>query len=359
MFDNRVCEMSSSKCSAFLPIWDCNTPMNVNDFDLHPEMGTPTATQHGPTEAIFVVVRSQISDYMRHCPCHLDFINPALTAMSFNTSAIAMDRNISTLTQRIENDFLHHCEAENPILLMTLHTARGFLAKLHLLEYYSQRLRSSYTPSASQHASIISHTTTMLQSDTLLMTSPLTKGYRWLTQSYFPFTAYMHLAADLRNRPQAQHVPDSWRALTDNFETHRAYSDPEKFDMNPIFKVFAGIVLRGWAAREKALTETGTSVGDVPGIVLHFRRLATEKKEAIKTSATSSGEADSMTDVPTLIASANGDSDGAFDWNSMGSFPLDYSGLDVFEQGTTDSKMDWSIFDWPELRLPPDGSEGA
>lgn len=82
LFDNRICEMADYKASNLLPTWDCKIPLNVNDFDLQPEMKTGPTMHGNPSEALFAVVRSEVGNFTRRSSFHLDFTNPALKTVA-------------------------------------------------------------------------------------------------------------------------------------------------------------------------------------------------------------------------------------------------------------------------------------
>lgn len=76
VYDSRISELSDYKTTQLVPTWDCKIPVNVNDFDLRPEMTTRPADQDASTEALFAVVRAAIGNCIRYNALHLDFVNP-------------------------------------------------------------------------------------------------------------------------------------------------------------------------------------------------------------------------------------------------------------------------------------------
>lgn len=85
IFDNRICEMSNQlKSTMLVPIWDCKTPSNFNDFDLRAETKTAPKESEGLTQAVFAVVRTQMADFLRKSDWYLDFNNVSL--VEYNTA---------------------------------------------------------------------------------------------------------------------------------------------------------------------------------------------------------------------------------------------------------------------------------
>lgn len=263
MYDNRICEMADHKATNLLPTWDCRIPLNVNDFDLRPEMKTGPATHGNPSEALFAVVRSELGNFVRRSAFHLDFTNPALKIVA-QEDPLPAGGDLSSFERMIEGKYFASCNPENPLHFMTIWTTRYHLAKNRLLENYSQY--SSGPQTDAQRDSLISHVHCMLECDTKLMNSPLTKGYQWFLYHYFPFPAYLHIAQDLKKRPMSGHAERSWTVLNDNY--HARFGAMKK--TNELFKSVARFLLQVWEAREAILRDLGKPL-EPPPIVSDIR----------------------------------------------------------------------------------------
>ncbi|KAB8251457.1 hypothetical protein BDV35DRAFT_314459 [Aspergillus flavus] len=269
LFDNRISEISGHKTTMLTPTWDCRVPLNANDFDIRPEMKILPQSHDEPTEALFTVVRSKMGDFMRQSAFHLDFTNPSLKVIIKDTphGADPEGDRMTAFERMIENRYLRLCNPENPLHFMTIWTTRGQLAKNRLLEHYSKY--ASVQQTDEQRDIAISHALIIIECDTKLMTSPLTKGYRWLTDFHFPFPAYIYILKDLRKRPTVEHADRIWRTMSDNCEAR--FKDMQK--VNPFFESFAKIVLEAWEAREAVFRPINKPL-QPPLIVLNVKRVA-------------------------------------------------------------------------------------
>ncbi|RHZ45563.1 uncharacterized protein CDV56_104368 [Aspergillus thermomutatus] len=263
MFDNRICEMSDHKATNLLPTWDCRIPLNVNDFDLRPEMTTGPAMHGNPSEALFAVVRSELGNFVRRSAFHLDFTNPALKIVA-KEDPLPAGGDLSACERMIEGKYFASCNPENPLHFMTIWTTRGYLAKNRLLEHYSRYSSVPQTDIARDR--VISHAQCMLECDTKLMNSPLTKGYQWFLHLHFPFPAYFHIAQDLKKRPMAGHAERSWTVMSDNYDAR--FGAMEK--MNPFFEFLARMLLQAWEARVAVLRDLDKPL-EPPHIVSDIR----------------------------------------------------------------------------------------
>lgn len=251
VYDSRISEMTDYKATQLVPTWDCKIPANVNDFDLRPNMTAVPANQDTSTEALFAVVRGAIGDFIRQNTWHLDFINPMLRHIAKATQHRfdPNDNNLNGLEHIVENRYLKHCSQENPSHYMTIWWARYYLAKYRFFLHCSQYSKSPDNQTTEQRDKILSYALRMLECDTALNTSPLTKGYRWLIQFHFPFPAYVRIVQDLRSRPVGPHAEKAWEIMNANYAVRFVDMEPSA---NLLFKMFASTVLQAWAARHAA-----------------------------------------------------------------------------------------------------------
>ena len=268
LFDTRVSEIASFRTVTLDPTWDCKVPLNVNDSDLRPEMKEPPPIQARPSEAVLAVVRSELSDFIRHTTCHLDFTNPALKpiARHLRTDPSLEGDELVMLEKVIEDQHLKLCDQDNPIHFMTIWTARAYLAKCRLMEHHSRYLGSDVSRTDAQRDAATSHALRFLECDTKIMVSPLTKGFRWLHEFHFPFPAYIQIVQDLRRRPMSDRAHEAWETLSDN---HDAWFTHHK-DCGAFFQIFAKIILDAWKSYEIAFTQSGSALTP-PRIVSSIR----------------------------------------------------------------------------------------
>jgi hypothetical protein len=252
LYDSRISEMTDYKVTHLIPTWDCKIPSNVNDFDLRPEMTTRPTDQDTSTEALFAVMRGAIGNFIRYNAWHLDFVNPMLRHVAKATQHLVdpFDDNLNELERLTENRYIKHCNPEIPLHYITIWWARNYLAKYRFFLHCSRHSHSPNNQNPTQRDAILSYALRMLECDTALMSSPLTKGYRWLVQFHFPFPAYVRIVQDLRERPVGAQAEKAWATMNANYAVRFVDMEPSA---NLLFKMFASSVLQAWAARHAAL----------------------------------------------------------------------------------------------------------
>lgn len=265
-FDSRIGEMAGYKPVTLAPTWDCRIPLNVNDSDLRPEMKEPPMVQGKYAEALFTVVRSEVGEFVRHATFYLDFTTPALKpiAKHGHHGSVLEGSGMARLERMIEDKYLQSCDSDNPLHFITIWTTRAYFAKYSLVEYYSKC--SSGQQTEAQRDDALSHAFRWLECDTMIMNSPLAKGYLWLVRYYFPLPAYLHIIQDLKRRLVGEQAERAWEIMSTHYESRYDFIYPG----NPLFELFTRMIFQVWEAHEVSLRESGHSPV-TPRIVSHFR----------------------------------------------------------------------------------------
>jgi hypothetical protein len=142
------------------------------------------------------------------------------------------------------------------------------------LEHYSTHSSSASRPTDVQRGAALFYAFTMLECDTKLRTSPLTRRYLWHVNFYFPILAYLHLFNELKKRPASEHAEQAWAAINDNYETLAANPGEEDGDeMGAIYRIRvllsrSRVILQAWEARVSLLAQKQQAPEVPPRIVL-------------------------------------------------------------------------------------------
>ncbi|EMD86139.1 hypothetical protein COCC4DRAFT_162180 [Bipolaris maydis ATCC 48331] len=259
LFDSRIAEMTDFKLATLIPTWDCRIPHNINDFSLRNEMKTPPTESSNISEALFAVVRCKLGDFIRHNPSHLDFINPIMKKLVKKSPSGSCSEleDIASFESVLESKYLLQCDPQIPLHFMTIWWTRVFFAKTRFAHYLATRSPNPENESDEKYGASLVHARTMLECDTMLMGSPLTKAFRWIIYLHFPFPAYVHLIQDLKRRPLSNHADLAWQAMSDNCSArfvglHNEDNPMESRRRNRFFAIFCDLVLQAWDVRKAA-----------------------------------------------------------------------------------------------------------
>lgn len=332
LFDARVGELTrDNKTSPLALSWDARIPLNVSESDLQPgskELPMPTSAC---SDALFVVVRAELANFIRHVDFYRLVITPgiepgAIDIRPSTESSLGRPKTLAALEQAIEDKYLRFCDPQIPLHYMTLWTTRSSLAKYRIMEMYTGAAGQVTTDTFTFWA------IRWLECDTRLLTSPLTSGFGWMVNMYFPFPAYIQVLHDLRRRPLSKQAARGWEAISANFASHIMSGDdyPSMFVAvggreNPFFEVLLKMVVFSWEPREAALSQDGADV-EIPWVVTHLRRLAAEARQDKNKTTTANGPPPPSLDENLISAMDIGASSGA----GSGGFPMAPTPTDNF-----------------------------
>lgn len=269
LFDTRIGEMADFQATSLLPLWDCRVPLNVNDSDLRLDMKEPPRIQGSSTDALFTVVRSELGDFVRYTMFHLGYYVPSLKSADGDNKPPndAESGETDAFEKKIEAKYLKFCNPDDPLHFMTIWTTRGNIAKFRLMEHHSRYAGSPLHQAVPQREAALSYALSMLECNTRLVTSALTKRFIWMVNSYFPFVAYIQTVQYLKWRPTSAQANAAWQVMSDNYHAQtNLLSGGTRF-----FELLASFVLQAWDARKAAFDESGSSL-ETPQIVSSIRQ---------------------------------------------------------------------------------------
>lgn len=254
VFDTRVGEMAGYSTATLGSQWTCKVPLNISDSDLRAEMKEPPDAQMRFTEATFAVVRGEIGDFVRHAAFHLEFTNQVSKSLSQNVRHDAVHESLSKLEEKIDAKYLKACDLENPLHFMTTWMKRAFLSRHHIMDHLSRYSTGQFGATNPQRITRLSYALEMLNCDTKIATSPLTRGFCWLADQHFPFFAYIIVVQILMRHPQMKEADDAWEVMSDHYE---ARFTPDWEGHHSFFLLLSKIISRAWKARELAFKKAG------------------------------------------------------------------------------------------------------
>ncbi|KAJ5807852.1 hypothetical protein N7474_009121 [Penicillium riverlandense] len=217
LFDSRISDLSDYKATMLAPTWDCKVPINTNDYELRVETKVPLFPGKPPSRS------SQFPEAYLQTPGGVD--------------------DIAALEKMVEEKYLQFSQ----------------LSKLRLLEHFSKRPHSPSVrqpPTQAQGDATLSYALRMLESNTKVMSSPLTKGYVWFCHLHIPLPAYIHILRDLmQRRSWSEPSRQAWEIMSENYEAWFGASNtnapPNSLVSDTLFGQFTKIILQTWEVLEK------------------------------------------------------------------------------------------------------------
>lgn len=265
LFDARVSEKADYRNTILNPTWDCRVPLNISDSELRPETKEPLAVEGRCTEVIFTVVRGELYNHQRHAEYYLDFASPALKAVARaarGDSQVSEDDALIMLEKVMDDKYLKFADPSNPVHFITTWITRIFVARAGLIRYLSRAANAGpLGVTENERDQALCDAIRVLDSDTVLMESPLAKGYQWYLYFYFQLPSYLLIAKLLSERPTSVHMARAWESMNQNFVSRYKFRDP--VEVAPFMIVFKPLFL-SWDRCEAAILQPGQEKGSIP-----------------------------------------------------------------------------------------------
>jgi hypothetical protein len=217
ILDIRVAEDRQSEPCILESSFNTRLPSNVADANLHPAMSRPVVAETGRTEMLYSLVRFEGSYFARQ----LVFSKGFSDENDYMSMTMPQRRHAIDLFQdRIENQYLAHCDEQVPFDMVTIESMRLVLAKLRLMP--QAQTQEEQPPSIAAWVKLLQDAENLRQYEA-------GKQWLWLFQTYIEWDALINLLSYLREEPfgevqaweLASRVFDYWKAAQPVSDNHR------------------------------------------------------------------------------------------------------------------------------------------
>ncbi|CEL03743.1 hypothetical protein ASPCAL04889 [Aspergillus calidoustus] len=217
ILDIRVAEDRQSEPCILESSFNTRLPSNVADANLHPAMSRPVVAETGRTEMLYSLVRFEGSYFARQLVFSKGFSDENdYMSMTMPQRCHAID----LFQDRIENQYLAHCDEQVPFDMVTIESMRLVLAKLRLMP--QAQTQEEQPPSIAAWVKLLQDAENLRQYEA-------GKQWLWLFQTYIEWDALINLLSYLREEPfgevqaweLASRVFDYWKAAQPVSDNHR------------------------------------------------------------------------------------------------------------------------------------------
>ncbi|KAJ0423311.1 fungal-specific transcription factor domain-containing protein [Aspergillus carlsbadensis] len=189
ILDIRVAEDRQSEPCILESSFNTRLPMNVADANLHSKMKRPAIAESGRTEMLYSLVRFEGSYFARQLVFSKEFAGQnGYMSMSMSQRLHAID----LFQERIEKQYLMHCDEQVPFDRVTIGSIRLVLAKLRLM--VQGQTPEEQTPNISAWVKLLQ------DAENLRKYGP-GRQWLWLFQTYIEWDALVNLLTHFRAQP--------------------------------------------------------------------------------------------------------------------------------------------------------------
>ncbi|KAF1734080.1 Bikaverin cluster transcription factor bik5 [Beauveria bassiana] len=189
--------------------FDTRMPLNINDSDLTLDMTEPPPEREGTTEMTFCLIRCEVMRVVwktGYVPPGLRQSGQMAEASSLaGRAALAKD-----LQQRLEEQYLKHCDTSIPFFQACVTVARLIIARTWLVVYYPLRQKEGAEPVPGPiQDQLFSISVKVLELSCQLLTNPAFAPWTWHSKTHVQWHAVAFVLSEICSRPPS---PDGDRA---------------------------------------------------------------------------------------------------------------------------------------------------
>jgi hypothetical protein len=296
VLDTRIAEDEGSEPRILESQFHSKFPSRISDADLDPDMGKIPSNQVGKSEMLFSLVRLETSYFTRLLlfSDHFTEQNSYPIMSTPQEKCEALDR----FKERLELDYLSHCDTSIPLDFLTVESSRLILAKIKLtVTKPRNRDREQVLTQESFRETCVE----ILERAKALRLHERSRQWLWLFQTYIEWDALTYLFINLSLSPLGDGVVTAWTVAEDIFEYWNAISDSRGCSRWRRIEEFRTQAL---TAREMAITTPGVSSASSSGGDQHEYNVTTAmgSPEPVP-SATALAGASEAVKTPALYAS--------------------------------------------------------
>ncbi|KAK9366313.1 fungal-specific transcription factor domain-containing protein [Lipomyces kononenkoae] len=192
--------------------FNAELPSNVNDASLDSEMREPPSSTPGRTEMLFSLVRFEVSNFARR----VVFSNQFCTENCYPIlSASQKCQIIDLFREKIERQYLSHCDKNIPLDFVTAASSRLILVKL---KFTVSRPRERQDQTKLMQVNFRMLCVEILQRARTLRSYEKGRQWLWLFQTYIEWDVLACLFINISLAPKGDGLELAWEVVDESYE---------------------------------------------------------------------------------------------------------------------------------------------
>lgn len=214
VLDIRSSEDHGTEFQIHDKMYDTRFPLNVNDDDLSPEMLVPPNERIGCTDMTFSLIRFEITLVLRQVNCGC----PSVRFQIENNQLSPGDcgKIVRTLSERVEERYVKHCDMNVPLQWFSAAVARLILSKLWLIVHHPMTTRHHPERNLTHESreNLFLTSIEVIQFTHLMESNENTAKWSWMPQTNTPWHAVAFVLSELCVRPPSRATDKAWVAVS-------------------------------------------------------------------------------------------------------------------------------------------------
>lgn len=259
---------------------DIPAPLNINDTDLHPDMTEPPAIYDGPTDMMCVLMKFEVSRWIRMSPAASKILPRIMANYSkHNISTQSADDAIDELEAIYEQKYFLKLDRCIPLHRITNCMAKLAIARMRFKIHHPRNRVAAGSSDAYMTQSeidlVFENTLTILEMIDSGIQSKFSTHLFTHMASTFQLDTYIYLISELRFRSSGDRVALAWKLVENLYSAQTQLVDDTG---NAFFVAFRELTLDAWETRRVELLEKQRK--SEAEVVPHFIHVLEGKKRA-------------------------------------------------------------------------------
>lgn len=256
ILDTRASEDHGCDPTIVEQSFDTKLPLNANDADWTPGMKSFPPERSGGTDMSFCLLRFEVANTFRR----LNYIppGPPKQCTQYLQSITLQDKErwITQCHQRLEENFLKHCDMSVPLFWVTATVARLMMSKMWLIVYHPfQRQDGGASLSEEVKHKLFITSLENMEYSVLLETEARTKHWGWLFRTYIQWHALAFTLSELCHRTTGELVDRAWIAVEKTCSGRLTGHAPEETNTGHLWRPLKKLYRKAKSARNRALMQ--------------------------------------------------------------------------------------------------------
>ncbi|KAI5459127.1 hypothetical protein BGZ63DRAFT_390329 [Mariannaea sp. PMI_226] len=240
-------------------------PLNVNDADLHPDMTEPPVEHSGPTEMMCVLIKFEVSNWLRSSPTAATvFENILREPIKDSPSTELEDKAINEIEAIYQQKFLRNLDPCIPLHALVRAVAKLAIARMRFKVHHPQGRASANGREVRMARDdidmVFESALTMLEMVDVGTHSEFSSHLFTDMTSKFQMDAYIYVISELRQRTSGNRISLAWRLIENLYSEHSELL----YDNESTFSLALGdLILEAWEARRNELVRQGIWKSDM------------------------------------------------------------------------------------------------
>jgi hypothetical protein len=248
-------------------------PSNIDDDDLHPGMPSIVAETTKLSDAAFIAFKFEMTKFAASQIAAFREKGKHPSQWNLDTpdnDKAGLKSAVEELETNLEMKYLRYCDPSQPLHLILLLVGRYGMNVVTFLSHHPRRWATMEHVPQTERKLVWDGSIKLLEQYNMMQSNPFIKRFAWHAPYFQQWHSFIHVLDTLRAEPLRPDASKTWQLVGSIYEnTKEMLSDMKK----PIHVAVGNLCLKGYSAREAALSSSNMCSPPAPKFILQLRQL--------------------------------------------------------------------------------------